>query len=76
MTLLAFAAERRAAAVPGSRHCPPARRAHSSNPLHAAAAVNIGDRQTDRWADGHHTVTQTLLHTVQAVSLTTWPRNT
>ena len=51
MTLLAFAAERRAAAVPGSRHCPPARRAHSSNPLHAAAAVNIGDRQADGQTD-------------------------
>jgi len=42
-TLLAFAAERRAAAAPGGPLCrstsPAARRAHSSKPPHAAAAA-------------------------------------
>ena len=55
MTLLAFAAERRAAvrlaaAAPGGRRCrsiSPARRAHNSNPPQAAAAVNRWDRQME-----------------------------
>ena len=36
----------------------------AANPLHAAAAVDSGDRQTD----GHRTVTQTLPHTMRAVT--------
>jgi len=67
VTLLAFATERRgdvrhAAAEPGGRRYRswPARRAHSSNPRHAAAAVDSWDRQTDR----HRTVTWSLPHTM------------
>jgi len=53
MTLLAFAAERRAAVAPSGRRCKsilPARRARSSNPPHAAADG------TDGQTDGHRTV--------------------
>jgi len=58
VTLLAFAAARRAAAAPGGhryRSIPPARRAHSSKPATAACS--------GRWpgqTDGHRTVTETL----------------
>jgi len=59
MTLPAFAAEHRAAALlllgASARHCrstSPAYTTLSSNPPHAAAAVDRWDRQTDGRTDG------------------------
>jgi len=71
VTLLAFAAERRAAAVPGGPHCPsiyPARRAHSSKPAAAACGGRLMGH-TDRQTDGLRTVTETMSHTRRAVSV-------
>jgi len=58
-SLLASAAERRAAAAAGSRCCrsvSPIRRPTAANPT-AAASRGHQMGQTDRQTDGHHTVT-------------------
>ena len=44
------------------QYCPMHREIHNS------AAVDRWDRRTNRWTDRHHTITQTLPHTMQAVS--------
>jgi len=72
VTLLAFAAVRRAAAAPDGRRyrsISPARPAYSSKPTPTAAACS--GRQTgqrDGQTDGHRTVTQILAYTIQALS--------
>ena len=48
----------------------PARRAHSSNPPHAAADRGRWMGQTGGETDGDRTVTWTLPHTMRAVSIT------
>jgi len=63
VTLLAFAAVRRAAAAPlllGARRCRSISLAcghPAANPPQAAAVVDRWDKQTDRRTDGHPTVT-------------------
>jgi len=58
-TLLAFAAERRAAAAAINRYLLPAGPG-AANPLQQHASFDRWDRQTDR----HRTIIQTLLHTI------------
>ena len=72
MALLAFAAERRAAAplllwalAAIDRYLLPAGLT-AANPPHAPAVAQDG---TDRRTDRHRIVTQTLLHTMRAVSI-------
>jgi len=73
VTLLAFAAERRAAAplLLGAvdRYLPPVGPT-AANSLHAAAAAPEGtDRPIDGRTDGHRIVTETPPHTMRAVSI-------
>jgi len=74
VTLLAFAAERRAEAPllfgVGARLCPstcPARTALSSKPTHTAVAVDRWDRQTDRRTLDRYI--DSVLYTMRAVPI-------
>ena len=51
------------------RHCQPTGHP-SANPHHTVAEVDRWDRQTNGQQDGHHSITQTLPHTVWAASIT------